>query len=1020
MGNKGMRHSIAGNQKGHRALGLAGGLLVGVALVAGSSAWAQQSAPLAADAGGAVRAAQVQFDIPAQPLGSAVIAFAEQAGIQVFFDSSKLAGLQSRELKGPHGPEQGLRLLLSGLPVSYSFTGERRVNVERVAEVAGTLQIDATTIESTRDVSNEWIYQAPRSVSVITRDQLDRNPPRHAADMLVETPGVYSAVSAQDPGLSVNIRGMQDFGRVNTMIDGMRQNFNENGHQQRNGQLYVDSELISSVVIEKGPRSDVTGAASIAGSANFGTLNVDDIILPGQDQGVRLRGMTGLGGHGNGVNFIGSAAVAGRFDDRWELLAARSRRSFGDYAPGSRRENFDFLLGGVQDSDRPITQVVDRIKFSDQEQDSELFKARFVINPEQALQFTYINTDLGYANVSDRRVINPVDGAARDGEEAWQKYGDASARSQSFGLDYSVDSDSPLLDLKAKLYYVTTRNQRDTAAGRPVVTGGVNMTDTAWRLGYCDQSPVPGSWTSACEAGLGNDARTKIDTIGFTLDNTARFALVGVEGFRFNHGLEYFQDRGASDTVYNRQGREVGSDTNTLNPNGKRSITSAFGSLTFETEQITLSGGLRYDYYRLKGKTRVPVTDWTYEGRAQVYNRLLTQSIADTQLRCTSYVAPVIRGQSEAARLARQARTRASACANIPGLQARLAADPTSDPRYYTSFYDGIWSSNTGMRAYEVDESLDKFLPTFAAAYRPTDWLEVFASWGKSWRPPALTESLMEGSHPGDPFATMYPNPYAEPETSRSWDLGFNVNKLDLVTVGDQFNAKVTYYDTRVDNYLITSMNNALPGMTGGLGNTMFVNNQARMQFRGVELELDYDARRWYSGLNYTHVIGGDNDICQKTFPLGSDNIREDMPREDGSYSDLRNQAVAAGYPSYQAYLDAQTYCGGDVFGMNSARNSPMDRGSWVFGTRWLNESLELGTRLNYSAAGRPRGWSTDLWPSYTTWDLFASYRISRNLQLRATVENIRDRSYVMGYSDIFVKSYGPGRTVMGGFELQF
>jgi len=1019
MGSRGMRHPNTGIQGAHRALGLAGGLLVGVALASGSSAWAQQPAPVAANTGGGVRAAQVTFDIPAQPLGSAVIAFAEQAGIQVFFDSGKLAGLQSRELKGPHAPQQGLRLLLSGLPVSYNFTGARRVNLERVANVAGALQIDATTIESTRDAGNEWIYQAPRSVSVITREQLDRNPPRHAADMLVETPGVYSAVSAQDPALSVNIRGMQDFGRVNTMIDGMRQNFNENGHQQRNGQLYVDSELISSVVIEKGPRSDVTGATSIAGSANFGTLAYDDIILPGQDHGVRLRGMTGLGGHGNGVNFIGSAAVAGRFGDRLELLGARSRRSFGDYAPGSRRESFGFLTSGVQDGREGITQVVDRIKFSDQKQDSELFKARFALNPEQALQFTYINTDLSFSNVSDRRVVNPVDGSARGGDEAWRKYGDASARSHSFGLDYTFNPDSPLLDLKAKLYHVTTKNQRDTEADRPLVMEGVDMTETAWRLGFCDQDPVPDSWTNACPAGRGSDARTKIDTIGFTLDNTARFAVAGVEGFRFNHGLEYFQDRGSSDTVYNRQGRPVGSDTNTLNPNGQRSITSAFGNLTFETEQVTLSGGLRYDHYTLKGKTRLPVTDWSYENRADYYNRRITQSINNSQRTCTSHIAPPIRGQSEEQRLARQARNRARACSSVPALEASLA-DPTSNPRYFTSAFEGRWSSNPGMRDYKVDESLDKFLPTLAAAYRPADWLELFATWGKSWRPPALTESLMEGSHPGDPFARMYPNPHANPETSRSWELGFNIDTFDLVRQGDRFQAKVAYYDTRVDNYLITSVVNTLPGRTGGLGNTMFVNNQVPMKFRGLEFEVDYDARRWYTGINYTHVVGGDNKLCQKVYPLGSDNIREDMPREDGSYSGFHNDAIAAGYASYEAYLDAQQSCGGDAFGMNSARNLPMDRGSWVVGTRWLNESLEVGARLNYSAAGGPENWNYDLWPSYTTWDLFASYRVSRNLLLRATVENARDRSYVSGYSDIFVKSYGPGRTVMGGFELQF
>ncbi|TBU74287.1 heme transporter [Pseudomonas daroniae] len=965
-------------------------------------------------AGGVLQAAETdeivseqqryRFGIPAQPLTSALNRFSDITGWEVGVPAVIARGRQSAALAGELSPEQALQRLLSGTGLGFRLVAADSALLELLPEQTGSaLELGATQVQADR--VDEWIYQTPRSVSVITREQLDRNPPRHAADMLVETPGVYSAVSAQDPGLSVNIRGMQDFGRVNTMIDGMRQNFNENGHQQRNGQLYVDSELISSVVIEKGPRSDVTGATSIAGSANFGTLAYDDIILPGQDQGVRLRGMTGLGGHGNGVNFIGSAAVAGRFGDNLELLGARSRRSFGDYSPGSRRENFDFLTSGVQDGREGVTQVVDRIKFSNQEQDSELFKGRLTLTPEQSLQFTYVGTDLGYNNVSDRRVTNPVDGSARDGEEAWIKYGDASARSQSFGLDYSFNPDSPLIDFKAKLYYVTTKNQRDNDAGRPIVTDGVDMTETAWRLGFCRQNPIPASWEPACEAGLGNETETRIDTYGFTLDNTARFTLGGAEGFSFNHGLEYYQDKGTSKTSSDYQGETIASAQNTLNPNGKRSIASAFGSLTFETEQVTLSAGLRYDSYWLKGKTQLPVTDWAYESRSQYYNRQITQSLETSRRNCTDF------SLRESQRI--------NACNNISRFEGYLA-DPTTDSRYSTDFYAGRWSSNPGMREYQVDEHQDKLLPTLSAAYRPTDWLEVFASWGKSWRPPALTESLMQGSHPGDPFARMYPNPYADPETSRSWELGFNVDHVGLIRPDDRFQAKVAYYDTRVDNYLITSIVNTLPGRTGGLGNTMFVNNQVPMNFRGIEFELDYDARRWYTGINYTHVIGGDNDICQRIYPLGSDNIREDMPREDGSYSDFHNDAIAAGYASYEAYLDAQESCAGDVFGMNSARNLPMDRGSWVVGTRWFNESLELGARLNYSAAGGPEDWDYDLWPSYTTWDLFASYRVSRNLLLRATVENIRDRSYVSGYSDIFTKSYGPGRTVMGGFELQF
>lgn len=54
---------------------------------------------------------------------------------------------------------------------------------------------------------------------------MDNRPARHAADMLEQSAGVYSSVSQQDPSLSVNIRGIQDYGRVNMNIDGMRQNF---------------------------------------------------------------------------------------------------------------------------------------------------------------------------------------------------------------------------------------------------------------------------------------------------------------------------------------------------------------------------------------------------------------------------------------------------------------------------------------------------------------------------------------------------------------------------------------------------------------------------------------------------------------------------------------------------------------------------------------------------------------------------------------------------------------------------
>ncbi|MCS2608175.1 TonB-dependent receptor [Halomonas dongshanensis] len=956
--------------------------------------------PLPALAQGAPNATREEipftaYDIAPGALDQALSQFATTAGVTLSYPADYTANRASPGLSGYYTEEDALTRLLEGndlyiVPIQGGYTLQQGSGSHAAtsATVASDTALSTVTVQADR-LNDDWVYYEPRSVSVISREQIDRLPPRHAADMLIETPGVYSAVNTQDPALSVNIRGMQDFGRVNMMIDGMRQNFNENAHQQRNGNMYVDSELLSEVVISKGPSSNVYGAGAIAGSANFRTLNYDDIIMDDNDVGARIRANTGLGGEGNGVNFIGSVAVAGRFaDDRLGLLGARSQRSLGEYSPGSRKESFDWLLSGVQDGNdfrRDGEQVVDRVKFSDQTQDSNLFKARWNLTPDQSLQFTYLDTEISYNNVSDRRITNPADGSALDGEEAWQKRGDAQATSQSIGLEYAFNPESDLVDLNARVYRVSTDNERYTQEGRPVMVGDLNMTETAWSIGLCSSTPFPDSWREECEAGLGSNVVTSIDTYGLALENTARFSLGGVDGFRFNHGIEYFQDRGESSTAYDRRGSSITVSDNTLQPNGKRSIASAFGNLVWENDTWTLGGGLRYDYYRLQGDTRVPGVQWNYLTRQERFDQKFDEEA-----------------------------------------KQRMRDAGTYDTIFNRGLYAPGYVAEHGMYEYEVNNREDKLLPTLQAAYRPSDWLELFTSWGESWRPPALTESLMEGSHPGDPFAIMFPNPYADPETSRSWEVGFNTVFQGLLKDDDRLFSKVTYYDTRADNYLITSMANAMPGVVAGagLGNTMFINNRLPMNFRGIELELDYDARNWYTRLNYTHVLGGDQSFCQERWPLGSHQPQFDMADEQGNYTEEHQWAIENGYDSYESFLDQQLVCatGGQAtgYGMNSARNVPMDRGSWVIGTRLFNERLDMGTRLNYSAEGKPEDFTYAIWPSYVTWDLYASYRFNDHLLMRASIENLRDRNYVQGYSDIFSRTYGPGRTAMAGIELQF
>jgi len=449
----------------------------------------------------AVKAAQpavLMLDIPAQSLGSAVLAFADQAGLQVLFDSQRLAGLQSTTVNGQYSVQEGLARLLGNAPVEYRFNGERQVTLTRVEQSGAALALATTTITGLHP--NDWVYSTPRSVSVVGREQLDRNPPRHAAEMLEEAPGVYSAVSQQDPGLSVNIRGIQDYGRVNMSVDGMRQNYQQSGHQQRNGTLYVDSELLSEVVIEKGATSTMGGAGVIGGVANFRTVEAADLLKDGKEIGGRIRVNTGLGGRSNGTHFIGSSAFAVG-TDVWDMLLAASERHLGDYNPGTKGSIGDLRTGTsfLPNSQERIKNTT--VAYSGSVMRSRLLKLGINLPVDQRLQLSYLTTAVGYDDVNMM---------SAEKAQLWEKLGSSDVTAQNVALDYSYTPDNPLIDFKAKLYYVDTRNDQST------LTRGSSK---------------------------GYEVTNQTNTYGFQAQNMSTFALSELSVIKANYGLEFFYDK---------------------------------------------------------------------------------------------------------------------------------------------------------------------------------------------------------------------------------------------------------------------------------------------------------------------------------------------------------------------------------------------------------------------------------------------------------------------------------------------
>ncbi len=91
---------------------------------------------------------------------------------------------------------------------------------------------------------------------------------------------------------SVNIRGLQDFGRVAVVVDGARQNYQRSGHNA-NGSFFLDPELIGGIDVVRGPTANIYGSGAIGGVASFRTKDIEDVVRPGERWGIDIAGMGG-------------------------------------------------------------------------------------------------------------------------------------------------------------------------------------------------------------------------------------------------------------------------------------------------------------------------------------------------------------------------------------------------------------------------------------------------------------------------------------------------------------------------------------------------------------------------------------------------------------------------------------------------------------------------------------------------------------------------------------------------------
>ncbi|MDX2258271.1 MAG: TonB-dependent hemoglobin/transferrin/lactoferrin family receptor [Hyphomicrobiaceae bacterium] len=439
--------------------------------------------------------------------------------------------------------------------------------------VAQDIALDGIVVTSTK--TGEAAIDAMSGTSIVGAEQLEQQfAPESVSEVLRTMPGVTTQTTGRDTGVAVNIRGLQDFGRVNVLIDGVRQNFQRSGHSA-NGVVYVEPEMLSGIEVTKGPSATIYGSGAIGGVAQFKLIDADDILRPGESQAAQVTTRWGSNGpqrlaSATGAIKVGNFDIVGQVNGRWN----------DNYEDGDGNE----------------------ILNSNDETDSRLVKARLRPAPGHEITGTFIDFDSSF---TDR--VEPDQGTRRD----------SNVDNKQFSLGYTFkSSETDLIDLDAKVYSNRTRLDQERLDSSTDVRYSLTGSKAFVRVfdGAVVGPPfapivlppvilplgdvIPGLDLDEATAETvfvpaGASRSVEVQTRGFDVFNTSRFAF-GDAKVALTYGADGFVDRVESVDIFDNQDEFTPGGERRLNGGFLQSQLTLFGL-------VDVIGALRYDSYELAG-----------------------------------------------------------------------------------------------------------------------------------------------------------------------------------------------------------------------------------------------------------------------------------------------------------------------------------------------------------------------------------------------------------------------------------
>ena len=819
---------------------------------------------------------------------------------------------------------------------------------------------------------------------------------------------IPGAFTQQDKGsgvVSVNIRGENGLGRVNTMVDGVTQTFystsmdsGQSGGSSQFGAA-IDPNFIAGVDVNKSNFSGSNGINTLSGSANFRTLGVNDVITDDKPFGLIVKGMTGS--NATKSNFMTMAAGRKWLDNGGYVGVV--------YGYSQREVSQDYRIGGGERLASLGQDILEK------EKEAYFRNAGYVLNP--AGQWT---PDLNKNHWSCNAQNPKFNGNTEKTTSSSPLTGDTETRWTDencvFHSEKSNIYDDPIEkeETTDKIYEDQVRKKilKDIDDGKPLkdipeLQADIKKTDDSFDENKDQYSvaPIePGSLQSHSRSHLlkfeyGDDNHTLGAQIR-TLDNKIGSRKIENRNYQLNYNfnnnryldLNLMVAHNLGKTIYPKGGFFAGWQVaDKLITKNVANIVDINNSYTFLLpKEIDLKTTLGFNYFTNEySKNRFPEELSLFYDDASHDQGLFSYS-----------------------KKGRYSGTRGS----LP--QRSVILQPSGKQKFKTVYFDTALSKGI----YHLDYSVNFTHYAFNGEYvgyenTPTqinepilhksghkkafnhsatlsvelsDYFMPFFTYSRTQRMPNIQEMFF--SQVSDAGV----NTALKPERAATYQLGCNTYKKGVFTKEDILGVKVVGYRSFIKNYIHNvygdwSQGGVLPEWARlNLFRLTIAhqNYQSIVKKSGAELELNYDMGSFFANLSYAY---------QRTNQ--PTNYADASPRPNNA---SKEEILKQGY------------------GLSRITMLPKDYGRLELGTRWFDQKLTLGIAARYYGKSK-RATTQEEYINGSRYekntasdriyyaiketeeikkqpiilDLHVSYEPIKDLIIKAEVQNLLDKRYV-------------------------